>query len=302
MMKKIILTVGCPGSGKSTWAREFIAKNPGFYNITRDDYRQSIMAHEERDEYKYTKKKEGIVSGMQFDTAKNILYGGDSVKGVIISDTNLNPERRLAWETFAKEYGWKVEYIVFDVPWTELVKRNSKRGTKAVPIDVLRSMYKSMREYLGLPVYKGTPGKPKAVIFDVDGTLAKMNGRGPYDLEKCDTDVVNPMVIELAKMYDKQGYYIVVVSGRESGTEEDPTKYYRMTRKWGEDIAGVPLVMQCQREQGDDRKDDIVKEEIFWEKIAPHFDVKLAIDDRTQVVEMWRRIGVECWQVAHGDF
>ncbi|WP_219624985.1 AAA family ATPase, partial [Vibrio parahaemolyticus] len=132
--KKIILTIGCPGSGKSTWAREFIAKNPGFYNINRDDYRQSIMAHEERDEYKYTKKKEGIVTGMQFDTAKSILYGGDSVKGVIISDTNLNPERRLAWETFAKEYGWKVEHKVFDVPWTELVKRNSKRGTKAVPI------------------------------------------------------------------------------------------------------------------------------------------------------------------------
>ncbi|TOB31030.1 polynucleotide kinase, partial [Vibrio parahaemolyticus] len=104
----MILTIGCPGSGKSTWAREFIAKNPGFYNINRDDYRQSIMAHEERDEYKYTKKKEGIVTGMQFDTAKSILYGGDSVKGVIISDTNLNPERRLAWETFAKEYGWKV--------------------------------------------------------------------------------------------------------------------------------------------------------------------------------------------------
>ncbi|WP_332122270.1 AAA family ATPase, partial [Escherichia coli] len=117
-MKKIILTIGCPGSGKSTWAREFIAKNPGFYNINRDDYRQSIMAHEERDEYKYTKKKEGIVTGMQFDTAKSILYGGDSVKGVIISDTNLNPERRLAWETFAKEYGWKVEHKVFDVPWT----------------------------------------------------------------------------------------------------------------------------------------------------------------------------------------
>ncbi|WP_444533355.1 phosphatase domain-containing protein [Vibrio parahaemolyticus] len=26
------------------------------------------------------------------------------------------------------------------------------------------------------------------------------------------------------------------------------------------------------------------------------------MDDRTQVVEMWRRIGVECWQVASGDF
>lgn len=302
MMKKIILTVGCPGSGKSTWTREFISKNPGYFNINRDDYRQSIMGHEERDEYKYTKKKEGIVTCMQFDAAKGILYSGDSVKGVIISDTNLNPERRLMWESFAKEYNWKVEYKVFDVSWTELVKRNSRRGSKAVPIDVLRSMYSHMRAYLGLPVYEGTPGKPKAVIFDVDGTLAKMVDRSPYDLEKCDTDVINPMVVELSKMYDRQGYQIIVVSGRESGTKEDPMKYYRMTRKWVEDFAQAPLVMQCQRLHGDDRKDDVVKEEIFWNKIAPHFDVKLAIDDRTQVVEMWRRIGVECWQVAHGDF
>lgn len=302
MMKKIILTIGCPGSGKSTWTREFIAKNPGYFNINRDDYRQSIMGHEERDQYKYSKKKEGIVTCMQFDAAKGILYGGDSVKGVIISDTNLNPERRLMWETFAKEYGWKVEYKVFDVPWTELVKRNSRRGPKAVPIDVLRSMYGHMRAFLGLPVYKGTPGKPKAVIFDVDGTLAKMVDRSPYDLEKCDTDVINPMVVELSKMYNRQGYQIIVVSGRECGTEEDPMKYYRMTRKWVEDVAGVPLVMQCQRVQGDTRKDDVVKEEIFWNHIAPHFDVKLAIDDRNQVVEMWRRIGIECWQVSHGDF
>ncbi|QLF81074.1 3'-phosphatase, 5'-polynucleotide kinase [Escherichia phage vB_EcoM_FT] len=301
MMKKIILTIGCPGSGKSTWAREFIAKNPGFYNINRDDYRQSIMGHEERDEYKYTKKKEGIVTYMQHDVA-NMILCQDATKGVIVSDTNLNPERRKVWEEFAKELGHQIEYKVFDVPWTELVKRNSKRGTKAVPIDVLRSMYSRMREYLGLPVYKGTPGKPKAVIFDVDGTLAKMVDRSPYDLEKCDTDAINPMVVELSKMYALMGYQIVVVSGRESGTEEDPTKYYRMTRKWVEDIAGVPLVMQCQREQGDIRKDDVVKEEIFWKHIAPHFDVKLAIDDRNQVVEMWRRIGVECWQVASGDF
>lgn len=300
-MKKIILTIGCPGSGKSTWAREFIAKNPGFYNINRDDYRQSIMGHEERDEYKYTKKKEAIVTGMQFDTAKSILYGGDSVKGVIISDTNLNPERRLAWETFAKEYGWKVEYKVFDVPWTELVKRNSKRGTKAVPIDVLRSMYSRMREYKGLPVYKGTPGKPKAVIFDLDGTLALHVARGPYELDKLSTDEPNPMVVEYVKMLHQAGYTIITVSGRESGTKEDSMCYYEATKKWM-DTFSIPWEMHIQRNQGDTRKDDVVKEELFWNCIAPYYDVKLAVDDRNQVVEMWRRIGLECWQVNHGDF
>ncbi len=57
-----------------------------------------------------------------------------------------------------------------------------------------------------------------------------------------------------------------------------------------------------QRKHGDSRKDDVVKEEIFWDRIADRYNVKLAVDDRAQVVEMWRRIGVECWQVAHGDF
>ncbi|QBQ79278.1 putative polynucleotide kinase [Escherichia phage vB_EcoM_MM02] len=299
-MKKIILTVGCPGSGKSTWAREFIAKNPGFFNINRDDYRQSIMGHEERDEYKYTKKKESIVTYMQHDAAHMILCQ-DGTKGVIISDTNLNPELRLAWEEYAKQWGHEVVYQVFDVPWTELVKRNAKRGTKAVPIDVLRSMYSHMREYKGLPVYKGTPGKPKAVIFDLDGTLALHVARGPYELDKLSTDAPNPMVVEYVKMLHQAGYTIITVSGRESGTKEDSMCYYEATKKWMDSFS-IPWEMHIQRNQGDTRKDDVVKEELFWNCIAPYYDVKLAVDDRNQVVEMWRRIGLECWQVNHGDF
>lgn len=299
-MKKIILTVGCPGSGKSTWAREFIAKNPGFFNINRDDYRQSIMGHEERDEYKYTKKKESIVTYMQHDAAHMILCQ-DGTKGVIISDTNLNPERRLVWEEYAKQCGHEVVYQVFNVPWTELVKRNAKRGSKAVPIDVLRSMYGHMRTYLGLPVYKGTPGKPKAVIFDLDGTLAIHTSRGPYELDKLSTDAPNPMVVEYVKMLHQAGYTIITVSGRESGTKEDSMCYYEATKKWMDSFS-IPREMHIQRNQGDTRKDDVVKEELFWNCIAPYYDVKLAVDDRNQVVEMWRRIGVECWQVAAGDF
>ncbi|XAO14881.1 3'-phosphatase,5'-polynucleotide kinase [Escherichia phage FL18] len=258
------------------------------------------MGHEERDEYKYTKKKESIVTYMQHDAAHMILCQ-DGTKGIIISDTNLNPERRLVWEEYAKQWGHEVVYQVFDVPWTELVKRNSRRGSKAVPIDVLRSMYGHMRTYLGLPVYKGTPGKPKAVIFDLDGTLALHVARGPYELDKLSTDEPNPMVVEYVKMLHQAGYTIITVSGRESGTKEDSMCYYEATKKWM-DTFSIPWEMHIQRNQGDTRKDDVVKEELFWNCIAPYYDVKLAVDDRNQVVEMWRRIGLECWQVNHGDF
>lgn len=50
----------------------------------------------------------------------------------------------------------------------------------------------------------------------------------------------------------------------------------------------------------DNRKDDIVKEEIFWDKIAENYNVECAFDDR--VMEMWRRIGVNCLQCDFGEF
>ncbi len=299
-MKQIIVTVGCPGSGKSTWAQEYCKTRPGWYVVNRDNIRVGLMGITNRNEYKYSKAREQIVT----DTAKMqimAIMAKESTKGVIVADTNLNENRRDDFKNLAGVEGWSYHEEVFDVPWTELLKRNLHRGEGAVPIDVLRQMFWKMCEYQGKPVYDGTPGKPKAVIFDVDGTLAKMVGRSPYDLEKCDTDIINPMVVELARSYFRDGYAVIVVSGRESGTKDDEIKYKVMTRKWLTDKF-IPFTEHFQREQGDSRGDMIVKEEIFWRDIAPYYDVKLAVDDRAQVVEMWRRIGVECWQVDHGDF
>lgn len=299
-MKQIIVTVGCPGSGKSTWAQEYCKTRPGWYVVNRDNIRVGLMGITNRNEYKYSKAREQIVT----DTAKMqimAIMAKESTKGVIVADTNLNENRRDDFKNLAGVEGWSYHEEVFDVPWTELLKRNLHRGEGAVPIDVLRQMFWKFCEYKGMPVYDGTPGKPKAVIFDVDGTLAKMVGRSPYDLEKCDTDIINPMVVELARSYFRDGYAVIVVSGRESGTKDDEIKYKVMTRKWLTDKF-IPFTEHFQREQGDSRGDMIVKEEIFWRDIAPYYDVKLAVDDRAQVVEMWRRIGVECWQVDHGDF
>lgn len=299
-MKQLIVTVGCPGSGKSTWAKEYARTHPGFYVVNRDNIRVGLMGITARNEYKYSKAREKLVTEIMERQILAIM-AKEGTKGVIVADTNLNEDRRSILEIYADSNGWSYHEEVFDVPWLELMKRNLYRGEGAVPIDVLRQMFWKMCEYQKKPVYNGTPGKPKAVIFDVDGTLAKMVGRSPYDLEKCDTDIINPMVVELARSYYRDGYAVIVVSGRESGTSDDEIKYKMMTRKWLTDKF-IPFTEHFQREQGDSRGDMIVKEEIFWRDIAPYYDVKLAVDDRAQVVEMWRRIGVECWQVDHGDF
>ncbi|QPI13893.1 polynucleotide 5'-kinase and 3'-phosphatase [Serratia phage 4S] len=170
-----------------------------------------------------------------------------------------------------------------------------------MPVHVIRDFYMKMREYVGAYRYIPDQSLPKAIIFDLDGTLAIHDGRGPFELDKLGTDKPNHMIVEYAKMAAKLGYAVITVSGRESGTKESPMCYYGATIDWMNQH-DIPWVTHIQREQGDSRSDDIVKLEIFRNTIAPFYNVCLAVDDRQQVVDMWRSIGVECWQVAYGDF
>ena len=56
------------------------------------------------------------------------------------------------------------------------------------------------------------------------------------------------------------------------------------------------------REEGDRRKDNIVKYEIFNKFIRDKYCVNYVLDDRNQVVEMWRKLGLRTLQVADGNF
>lgn len=56
------------------------------------------------------------------------------------------------------------------------------------------------------------------------------------------------------------------------------------------------------RPEGDIRKDSIVKREIFENYIRDYYNIQFVLDDRNQVVEMWRSLGLKCLQVAEGDF
>jgi len=56
------------------------------------------------------------------------------------------------------------------------------------------------------------------------------------------------------------------------------------------------------RPDGDFRADNIVKQEIYDTHIKGKHDVLFVMDDRQQVVDMWRRNGLTCFQVAEGNF
>lgn len=125
------------------------------------------------------------------------------------------------------------EEMPFDVPWVELEKRNLTRGNKAVPKPVLRDMYLRMQKYLGKHrQYVPNPELPKAVIFDLDGTLANNDHRDAFAYWKLDKDTPVEFVVNILKMYKQNGYKILCVSGRNSGTKDDNLKYYNMTADW----------------------------------------------------------------------
>jgi len=56
------------------------------------------------------------------------------------------------------------------------------------------------------------------------------------------------------------------------------------------------------RQAGDKRRDSIVKLELFDRHVRDYYDIAFVLDDRQQVVDAWRVIGLTVFQVAPGDF
>ena len=138
--------------------------------------------------------------------------------------------------------------------------------------------------------------KELAIIVDVDGTLANMSGiREPFEWDKVSQDKPHQDVIDLVKDLASLGKYtIIITTGRDGVCSED-------TLSWL-DHHLIPYHEFFIRKAGDNRKDSIIKSEIYMDYIKPRYDVKYVIDDRNQVVDMWRSLGLRVLQVAPGNF
>jgi hypothetical protein len=136
----------------------------------------------------------------------------------------------------------------------------------------------------------------KAILCDLDGTLALSTGRSPYDGSTCDQDGVNRSVAEIIKAFHARFTTIIYMTGREECWRQQTETF--LWRKQHYCPPG-PLHM---RATGDHRKDWIVKSELFDQHVRGKYDVLFALDDRNQVVNMWRALGLTCLQVAPGDF
>lgn len=139
-------------------------------------------------------------------------------------------------------------------------------------------------------------GKKLCIICDMDGTLAHMNGRSPFDDKRSHQDMPNSPVV--ATVNGMRIAYpelkIVIVSGRHEESRQ-------ATAEFLQDYS-IEFDALFMREDGDYRGDDIIKEEIYKNNIEPEYDVFYVVDDRSRVITMWRELGLKVFQVAEGNF
>lgn len=150
--------------------------------------------------------------------------------------------------------------------------------------------------------------KKPALIVDLDGTMCDTTHRQhfmetkPKDWKSfyggIADDKPNLWCFNLVRNMS-QDYHIIFVSGR-------PEEHRDVTKKWLREHITDHLwdneYQLLMRASGDFRKDSLVKTEIYNLKIEPWYDVLFCVDDRQQVVDAWRDLGLTCLQCAKGDF
>lgn len=292
-MLKIYFLKGLPGSGKSTWAKQKIKDSPAnsIKRVNKDDLRNMLDAG------RWSRGNEAFVLNVQNSIIMSALSEG---KHVIIDNTNFEEKHLQSVLGLVEQFknigcSIVVEEKFFDTPLKTCIERDSFRPNP-VGAKVITSMYNKYIKKEEDIKYREPTGKKPCIICDIDGTLAKMDTRGPYEWHRVGEDRVVPHILELLENY-KNGLSgdIILVSGRDGSCESE-------TRDWLDEW-DVPYDFLFMREAGDMRKDSIVKREIFEDNIEDVWDVQYVLDDRNQMVDMWRKeLRIPCLQVDYGDF
>lgn len=148
--------------------------------------------------------------------------------------------------------------------------------------------------------------RPRAVIFDLDGTVSDCSPRnhlvdGPEKdweafADLCTEDKPIDWAVEMIRVLASSGYTILFVTARTSRVR-DQTELW-ISRHIG---AGISYRLYM-RAAGDWRAPALIKKDLFFDAVSPNFHVLLAVDDSPEVVGMWRKIGLPCLQCAEAQY
>lgn len=297
-MAELILTRGLPASGKSTWAKAWVAADPSSrVRVNRDDIRFQLYGSywgDTVDEQVVTKVEEAMVKAAV-----------DAGRSVVVDATHLASRYVRRWINL----GYEVKVETFEVPMAKLINRDRDRPGRTVGEQVIKDMANRYRIDFTTgdipPVVIETPvkwkrarrGTYRAYIVDIDGTLANHVGiRSPYDTSRYHLDTQHGDVVQTVQVIADRGFDVLFVSGRDAAHRE-------VTRRWIEDNTGILADEEhlFMRPEGDRRNDAIVKHELYHEHIDGLYNVLGVFDDRGRVLRMWRAIGLTTFAVGDTD-
>lgn len=307
---KLTAMRGYAASGKSTIAAE-IAKDTGAVIVNRDYLR--MMLHGTW--YSGKAALEDQVTVAERAQVRAFLKAGMSV---IVDATHLNTPYLRKWAKLAVEVDALFEVVDVPTSMDHCIIRDRLRGIdgkRAVGEKVIRDMAKRwpIKNWPAVTIPQATAvepvgsmhGLPEAIIVDIDGTVAHMNGRSPYDYTLVHTDTVDLNVawlVQLVQTYNAAPDQIKVLfcSGRDHTCREATEEWLR-----GRFIPFDELFMRpagAVDNHGNKLPDYQVKLDLFNKNIRGKYNVRFVLDDRNQVVDLWRRLGLKCLQVEPGDF
>ncbi|MGA9530044.1 MAG: AAA family ATPase [Terriglobales bacterium] len=122
----VVLAIGLPGSGKSSWF-----KRHNIRPLSSDLLRELLFDDAEEQRFQ----------DLVFSNLRSMLKARLIARRPVsyVDATNLTPHDRHSWIKLAKDYGFDVQGLFFDVPLEICMERHARRG-RVVPEDIMRKM------------------------------------------------------------------------------------------------------------------------------------------------------------------
>ncbi len=303
-MNKFILVQGISGSGKTTWAKQWVEEDPIHrIRLNYDDLRCMLGKY-------WVPEREPLMKKI-FDIAlDNALVSGYNI--VIDNMSNLNPKHQEEYQKLIENWNsknpnkYEIEFKLIDTPLEVCIERDSKRE---IPIGekVIRQQWRKYRNYIIQQSIKEMldnqlkedPNLHHCIIVDMDATLCfNTSGRpfyGPGTSEQIINDIPNTNVIDLVKAYcETYDCELVVITGRDESCR-------KATLEWLDKYYLYPNLL-LMRKEGDYSKGDECKKKLYEENIKDKYNVDLVFEDSSKVVKMYRDLGLTVLQPNEGKF